>query len=59
MENEQQETIFDRDVRAIMSALVGLGTNAVYTGDWCVLLGCAEEIAREMERQRNKRKGIE
>lgn len=56
--DEQRETIKDRDVRAIMVALIELSRHT--TGKtWVDLITHAEDIAHEMEKQRNKRKGIE
>lgn len=54
----EEETVYDRDVRAIVVAMVGLPNRSPgYT--WADLITDSEAIALEMQKQRNKRKGIE
>jgi hypothetical protein len=57
---DEQETIFDRDVRAIVVALLAR-SNPMFDKFSSVVdfVNNAEDLASEMERQRKERKGIE
>lgn len=52
------ETIYDRDVRAVVAAMIGLAKHTPGI-KWADLVTHSESIALEMQEQRNKRKGIE
>ena len=52
------ETIYDRDVRAVVAAMIGLAKHTPGV-KWADLITHSESIALEMQEQRNKRKGIE
>lgn len=53
----EQETIFDRDVRAVVVAMIGLARHTPGI-KWADLVTHSEAIALEMQKQRNKRKGL-
>jgi hypothetical protein len=53
----EQETIYDRDVRAIVVAMIGLAKHTTgYT--WTDLVTHSEAIGLEMQKQRKQRKGL-
>ena len=54
---DEQETIFDRDVRAVVVATIGLARHTPGI-KWADLVTHSEAIALEMQKQRNKRKGL-